>query len=52
MSADDIKQYTSDDFYNLNKNIVEYKRIGEGSHSVTIYYCAEEDSYYAKGYFG
>ncbi len=51
MSANDIKQYTPDDFYKLNKSIVEYKKIGKGSNSITIYYCADEDSYYAKGCF-
>lgn len=52
MSASDIKQYTPDDFFKLNKNMIVFKMIDEGSNSITIYYCADEDSYYAKGYFG
>jgi len=52
MSANNIEQYNPDDFYKMNKNTVEYKKIGKEGNSILIYYCADEDTYYAKGYFG
>ena len=52
MTKNKIEQYTLDEFYGLNKDIVEFKTIGKGPDSIVIYYCADEDSYYARGYFG
>lgn len=52
MSTNKIEQFSVEEFHGLNLKIQEYKRIGKEPNLIVIYYCADEDTYYAKGYFG